>query len=387
MSSTKQVSIWCGTEYLNASVENFPAFIDGYKSNPDVIAFVGQLEACPETGRLHYQFAVRMRTKQRISGMKKVSATAHWIAADGDWASQVAYCTKATSRVECPESPAQWGDAPAPGKRNDLHAVSEHVKAFYATGSTDVEELHRQVADKFPEVVLKYAGNVRSLLRLLQPKAAPRIARDALHAHQLELLYAVTDAIDSAKDPRYTRPDRQIIWVKDFYGGSGKSVLVQHLVAAEGAVVLSGKIMDMAHAFNGQKIVIFDLSRTQAELIDHLCSFAEMLKNGVIFSAKYDSGMKIFAPPHVIFFSNSDYPEGKWSEDRKSLWDWDDHGLGKGRKVPPQHALPFTAATRPALAVLGQAAAASSSALKRPRGAAAAADEADDEVYPGGLEL
>ena len=61
---------------------------------------------------------------------------------------------------------------------------------------------------------------------------------------------------------------------------------------------------DISHAYAMEPIVTFNLSRTQADKIDHVYSLIEKLKNGVMFSPEYDSGTKIFRPSHVIVFAN-----------------------------------------------------------------------------------
>ena len=114
-------------------------------------------------------------------------------------------------------------------------------------------------------------------------------------------------------------PDRRtILWYTDEEGGAGKSTFTSYYVCNEemDAVMLSGKVADMAYTYQGERVVFFDVSRTQAECMDHLYSFAEMLKNGVINSTKYVPVLKTFKPPHVVFFSNSAPVFGKWSADR-----------------------------------------------------------------------
>lgn len=119
--------------------------------------------------------------------------------------------------------------------------------------------------------------------------------------------------------------DRHILWVRDSEGGIGKSRLARYLCLEMGASVLSGKIADMAYAYSTLQtpIVIFDVTRAQAEHSDHLYTFAEMLKNGQFFSSKYESRVVIFTPPHVVFFSNALYDQAKWSADRVVLLDLD----------------------------------------------------------------
>ena len=120
--------------------------------------------------------------------------------------------------------------------------------------------------------------------------------------------------------------DRTIYWVRDSEGGRGKTQLAKYLLCEKEACLLGGRIADMAYMWNRDrkyKIGIFDLTRTQAETTDHLYTFAEQLKNGFFTSTKYISKLKMFAVPHVIFFSNSMPKEDKWSADRLHLIDLD----------------------------------------------------------------
>lgn len=110
--------------------------------------------------------------------------------------------------------------------------------------------------------------------------------------------------------------DRKIHWVYDRSGNIGKSRLALHLIRNYGATLLTGKLADMAYAYNREPIVIFDLSRKQVDMSDHLYTFTEWLKNGVYMSTKYESKMKTFVSPHVIFFANSRPDDTAWTPDR-----------------------------------------------------------------------
>jgi hypothetical protein len=81
-------------------------------------------------------------------------------------------------------------------------------------------------------------------------------------------------------------------------------------------IVTNGKIADIAHAYNNEKIVIFDLSLTQVDKIDHIYSLMESFKNGRIFSPKYESVVKTFAPCHVVVFANFIPDHKKLRKDR-----------------------------------------------------------------------
>ena len=114
--------------------------------------------------------------------------------------------------------------------------------------------------------------------------------------------------------------DRSIHWIWEETGGLGKSRFSRHLAAHHGAIRMTGRYEDMAHAFNHHKVAIFDIPREHGDLRPFY-SMAEQLKDGIIFSPKYDSRMKIFLRPHVIFYSNDPPPEGVWSADRLKVWD------------------------------------------------------------------
>jgi hypothetical protein len=75
-------------------------------------------------------------------------------------------------------------------------------------------------------------------------------------------------------------------------------------------------VCDIAHAYKYEKITLIDLSRTQADKIDHIYSLMESFKNGRIFSPKYDSVFKTFEPCYVIVFANFIPEHQKLSQDR-----------------------------------------------------------------------
>jgi len=81
-------------------------------------------------------------------------------------------------------------------------------------------------------------------------------------------------------------------------------------------VFTHGKVADLAHAYKYEPVVVFDLSRTQADKLDAVYMAIENFKNGRIFSPKYDSHNKVFASTHVVVFANYPPDRSKLSEDR-----------------------------------------------------------------------
>lgn len=99
---------------------------------------------------------------------------------------------------------------------------------------------------------------------------------------------------------------REIFWFWEPRGNWGKTKLAMHMVDYMGALLVGGAKKDALCAVaavvkeRGVPIVIFDLPR--GEKPDYRA--IEAIKNGIFFSAKYESGMCRFNRPHVIVFSN-----------------------------------------------------------------------------------
>jgi hypothetical protein len=110
---------------------------------------------------------------------------------------------------------------------------------------------------------------------------------------------------------------RQVLWYVDEAGNQGKSWMASYLSSTTNAfVVTNGKIADIAHAYNNETTVIFDLSGTQVDKIDHIYALMEAFKKGNIFSPKYESVVKTFSPCHVVAFANFIPDHSKLSQDR-----------------------------------------------------------------------
>lgn len=103
--------------------------------------------------------------------------------------------------------------------------------------------------------------------------------------------------------------DRHILWYCDLDGGSGKTAMARFLLATFGAQALylsGGSSRDILHqvvrAKEDPTIVIFNLARSQEGRLAY--NALETIKDGLVQSGKYEGGLKMFAPPHVIVFAN-----------------------------------------------------------------------------------
>lgn len=202
------------------------------------------------------------------------------------------------------------------GRREDLLRVAQIVQeeASVAQGGGRVSRAMKRVAEECPVEMVKFHRGIEVLAKHLVVDRRP-LRQLEWRPWQADLASALSVEPD----------DRHIMWVKDLVGNKGKSTFVTHYVAdpANDAIVLEGRVVDMAYLYDKQRVVFFDITRTQVELLDHLMSFAEKLKNGLLVSTKYMTQMKVFRPPHVVFFANVPCPPGKWSEDRVIAIDLD----------------------------------------------------------------
>lgn len=128
-------------------------------------------------------------------------------------------------------------------------------------------------------------------------------------------------------DLTQTEPDdRAVHWIFETVGCTGKTAFIKYMIHHHNALVCSsGKHADIINfIFNSDmdqsNVVFFTLSRSDKGKISY--SALEAIKDGLISNTKYETGQKIFNPPHVIVLAN--YPPDKpenLSEDRWRIRD------------------------------------------------------------------
>lgn len=117
---------------------------------------------------------------------------------------------------------------------------------------------------------------------------------------------------------------RKIYWFWDIKGGSGKTSLAKHicLTRPNQTLFLNGKGADIKYGVksfidndeNELKICIFHFTRSVENYISY--EALESIKDGIFYNSKYESGMVLFNPPHIICFANFEPETSKLSEDR-----------------------------------------------------------------------
>ena len=124
------------------------------------------------------------------------------------------------------------------------------------------------------------------------------------------------------EDIFFTEPDdRKIYWFWSVEGDIGKSAFVKYMVLKHKALFCDGgKKADLINlVFNSDMdectCIMWDLPRSTAGKISY--STLESVKNGLVCNTKYETGVKVFNPPHIFVFANfpPEEPE-KLSSDR-----------------------------------------------------------------------
>jgi len=245
------------------------------------------------SGTPHLQGHVTFETKKRLTWITKNLGQAHYSLVRSIPHS-IEYCKKDGNFTEYGTSPNVSSQQ---GKRSDLElfilSVREGMVDF-----KDLREAHPLVMAKYHRFALSYVRDHKPL---------PSIPDHPLYDWQSRLLETIT------KDPN----SRDVIFVVDKTGNSGKSWFSSYCekTIERTQVMKCGKRDDMAYELKEDlQLLIIDVSRSCSDFLNY--QFIEDVKDGRVFSPKYESFTKRFNPPHVVVMMNSDPDESKLSFDR-----------------------------------------------------------------------
>lgn len=214
--------------------------------------------------------------------------------------SHVEYCKKDGNYTEFGTPPNFSNDS-----RSASRLEFDEFRSTVASGVFDSPELR----EKHPNVMARYPHFARSIVRDLFPDI-PKLPADSLRPWQRR----VVEFCNAPVDPR------RILFVVDERGNSGKTYLGRFLFGnhEKVQVIRAGRVADMALIYSATtKILVVDVPRQRVDTLQY--SFLEQVKDGMLLSAKYESQMKIFPPPHVIVFMNEDPDMKALSEDRYKI--------------------------------------------------------------------
>lgn len=243
-------------------------------------------------GTPHLQGFVSFPTRIRLTAVIQHIGQAHCTVAR-HVKQAIEYCRKDGEVTEFGVQPTV-----TQGRRNEL----EDFKNAVTGGELDM----RVLRDQFSEVCAKYP-------RFVQDFVADNTPKPAVDAHPLrpwqQTLY---------DDLRRAPGDREVIFIVDVLGNSGKSWFCHYYSALHEncQVILPGKKADMTYVLDaGIRVLFVDAPRSkQGEFIQY--DFLEDVKNGYVFSPKYESRIKYLGKVHVVVMMNEMPDQSKLSSDR-----------------------------------------------------------------------
>lgn len=246
-----------------------------------------------ESGTPHLQGFVCFQSRKRLNQVIALIGQCHCSVARFVQQS-IEYCKKEGDYEEIGQPPAV-----SQGKRNDLELFKEDVKM----GNVDlksIRELHSEVYAKYTRFCIEYVNDNNK---------TGKVNDYPLREWQTNLNLILNGVID----------EREIIFIVDFVGNKGKSWFFRYYEQNHEQncqIILPGKKLDMAMVLEpGKRSYLFDCPRSkQGEFIQY--DFLEEVKNGNVFSGKYESKIKRFATPHVVVAMNEEPDMSKLSNDR-----------------------------------------------------------------------
>lgn len=263
-----------------------------------------------DNGTIHYQGYIELKKQLRYNNINKIifnGQNPHIEVATKCQLANIRYCTKLKGRVH---GPWEYGFKAQQGFRTDIYGVMlEDMK------NKDVKIA--DIAIKYPDLYVKYSNGIEKLyqrVRELQQKEEiyDIVEEKGYNKWQKEIIESLEK-----------QNDRQVTWVFDKKGGSGKTELARHLILNNDACYFTNsKTKDIAYAYNGEKTVIFDLARSLEDRVNY--QSIEQIKNGLMFSSKYTSVTKIFNKPKVLIMANFMPEMSKLSMDRWDILDLHD---------------------------------------------------------------
>lgn len=264
-----------------------------------------------ETGTPHLQGFIYFRNERSWNEVQKLLSPSHIEVKQGKNSEAAAYCKKGSQPKAEWETLGTTGSnygkdavvfekGECPPDEKSVNKINEIKEKIINGDFKNFSEIMRE----YPNEFLRYNKSLREFYETLRPKPNLQI-KENLRLFQKKIIEYIN---------REVPHQRSIIWIVDTLGNSGKSSLAAHLVQSHGFLTFNnGKTADIAYAWNGEN-VIFDLARSQQEHINY--EIIEQIKNGVVFSSKYNSMMKVFERPHVFVFANVEPDYNKMSNDR-----------------------------------------------------------------------
>lgn len=245
-------------------------------------------EAC-----LHYQGYCYFKNDKSLKTLKTYDQRANFRIADGTPQENRTYCSKKDDTT-IPGTFEEFGIIPLHGHRNDLDAFYAAIK--------DGASLYTLCID-FTAQMMRYGKSALFIKTTIEDYEGKESYKKRALAKNIQLLPWQQDVITLLD----AQNERHILWIWDS-SNSGKSRYIGEWLECNREVysvgVSEAKITDLIHDYAGEPYAHFDFPKdTKYEQIPF--KLFENLKNGKVFSPKYQSHKKYFKTcPKILITSN-----------------------------------------------------------------------------------
>lgn len=271
-----------------------------YPAQCEYIVFGYEIGEC---GTPHLQGFMRMKSQMYLKTVTKLMKGCHVMPVRKTPEKAAEYCRKDGNFEE-------FGSLKKSeqGKRNDIESFIEAAEAKEV-------KTYDEALQKFPLITAKYRHFVKDYILMVARKAVPPILFEKYNLWEWQRKLW--------EELRREADDRKIVFIVDKKGGKGKTYFCNWLYNQLGEkvqVMKPGKTADMAFHYNelSTKVFILDAPRSkQNEYLQY--DFLENVKDGRLFSPKYESKMKVFKSPHVVVMMNEEPDMTKLSRDRYDI--------------------------------------------------------------------
>jgi len=254
--------------------------------HPDFRYCVFQAEQCPETQRIHYQGYIEFNKALNFGTVKGLfgDPAIHLEARRGTREQARAYCMKPESRYAEPEEYGQWnGPNQNQGRRTDLVEAKAKIQAHNSWSDVMNDE-------ELVNVVARHGRWAREVfdaraLNIEEPDIELRDWQEEV----LELL---------EEEP----VKRRVIWIWSDESGTGKTTFYD-LCSARYTVLPGSDFVNTLYAYDGQRIIWFDLTRSQGNDFSPYHAIEKFSNKTVHLSTKYSACRKLVSC-HVVVTAN-----------------------------------------------------------------------------------
>jgi len=298
-----KVKNWCFTSF-NTDIDWEKLNIQEIDKKNIIKYIIYQGELCKD-GKKHIQGFIQLKERKEMTYIKKLlkDKTIHLETMRGTAEQARRYCTNEYKDDEGKTkelwfNQIEYGeiDTTTSGQRTDLIELKNKIMdgdklTNILMESTDNKEIHNILQYNRPLKKLEEEVQMKSIKQKLLKKY------DKVEWNKLQK-YILTKFDGEVND-------REVNWVYDSEGNSGKSYISKYLqLTRDTYYITGGKQNDILYGYEGQQTVIIDLARTYADNLEHIYTIIENLKNGQYLSTKYETRQKLFETPHIMVMAN-----------------------------------------------------------------------------------